>query len=152
MTRSVPHQPSGASPRRRSFVAAALLSGAAGCGVFSLSDLSRASAPDRIDLEAARAEFESGRALLIDIREPSEHASGVASGARLLPMRQLAARLGEIPTDPSQPVLLICNTQNRSRATLQALRERGGYGHVRYVEGGMAEGARRGWPMVAPPR
>jgi len=120
--------------------------------VFSLSDLSRASAPDRIDLEEARAEFESGRALLIDIREPSEHASGVASGARLLPMRQLAARLGEIPTDPSQPVLLICNTQNRSRATLQALRERGGYGHVRYVEGGMAEWARRGWPMVAPPR
>jgi len=152
MTRSVPHQPSGASPRRRRFVAAALLSGAAGLGLFARSELSRASVPDRIDLEAARAEFESGRALLIDIREPSEHASGVASGAQLLPMRQLAARLGEIPTDPSKPVLLICNTQNRSRATLQALRERGGYGHVRYVEGGMAEWARRGWPMVAPPR
>ena len=107
--------------------------------------------PDAVSLGTARAELEAGRVVLIDIREPAEHATGVAAGARLLPMRQLGARLGEIPADPKQPVLLICNTQNRSRATLKALRERG-YGHVRYVEGGMSEWARRGWPMVAPPR
>ena len=104
---------------------------------------------DAVSLEQARAEHEAGRAVLIDIREPAEHATGVAAGARLLPMRQLAARLAEIPTDPAKPVLLICNTQNRSSATLRALRQRG-YGHVRYVTGGMADWARRGWPMVAP--
>ena len=109
------------------------------------------SSPDAIGLDAARAEFEAGRAVLIDIREPAEHASGVAAGARLLPMRQLGARIGEIPADPQQPVLLICNTQNRSRATVQALRERG-HTNVRYVEGGMSEWARRGWPMVPPQR
>jgi rhodanese-related sulfurtransferase len=102
-----------------------------------------------ISLDDARAAFESGRAILIDIREPDEHATGVAAGARLLPMKQLAQRLGEIPTDPAQPVLLICNTQNRSSAVLRALRERG-YPHVRYVHGGMSEWARRGWPMVKP--
>jgi len=104
---------------------------------------------DAVSLEQARADHEAGRAVLIDIREPAEHATGVAAGARLLPMRQLAARLAEIPTDPAKPVLLICNTQNRSSATLRALRQRG-YGHVRYVTGGMADWARRGWPMVAP--
>ncbi len=104
---------------------------------------------DAVSLDTARAEFEAGRALLIDIREPAEHATGVAAGARLLPMRQIGARLAEIPTDPSQPVLLICNTQNRSQATLKALRERG-YGHVRYVNSGMSEWARRGWPLVKP--
>ena len=104
---------------------------------------------DVVSLDTARAEFEAGRAVLIDIREPAEHATGVAAGAQLLPMRQLGARLGEIPQDPAQPVLLICNTQNRSKATLKALRERG-YGHVRYVSGGMSEWARRGWPMVKP--
>ena len=88
--------------------------------------------------------------MLIDIREPEEHATGVAEGARLLPMRQLSRRIAEIPIDPSQPVLLICKTQNRSSATLRALRERG-YAHVRYVNGGMSEWARRGWPMVKPP-
>lgn len=104
---------------------------------------------DMVDLDSARAEFEGGRAVLIDIREPAEHATGVAKGALLLPMRQLGARLGEIPTDPAKPVLLICNTQNRSSATLRALRQRG-YAHVRYVNGGMSEWARRGWPMVKP--
>ncbi|QTN21158.1 rhodanese-like domain-containing protein [Rhizobacter sp. AJA081-3] len=102
-----------------------------------------------VSLDTARAEFEAGRVVLIDIREPNEHATGVARGARLLPMSQLGQRLGEISTDPKQPVLLICNTQNRSSRTLKALRERG-YGHVRYVEGGMSEWARRGWPMVKP--
>jgi len=102
-----------------------------------------------VSLDTARAEFEAGRVVLIDIREPNEHATGVARGARLLPMSQIGQRLGEISTDPKQPVLLICNTQNRSSRTLKALRERG-YGHVRYVEGGMSEWARRGWPMVKP--
>jgi len=46
-------------------------------------------------------------------------------------------------------VLLICNTQNRSSSTLSALRERG-YAHVRYVQGGMSEWNRRGWPVVRP--
>jgi len=104
---------------------------------------------DAVSLEAARAELAAGRVVLIDIREPEEHATGVAPGARLLPMRQLSRRLAEIPTDPGKPVLLICNTQNRSSATLRALRERG-YPHVRYVTGGMSEWARRGWPLVKP--
>lgn len=131
-------------PLRRAISLALLATGLAAAGC------SQASAdPDAVSLEAARADFEAGRALLIDIREPAEHATGVAPGAQLLPMRQLGARLGEIPMDPAQPVLLICNTQNRSKATLQALRERG-YGHVRYVSGGMSEWARRGWPMVKP--
>jgi len=105
-----------------------------------------------VSLEKARAEHEAGRAILIDIREPSEHATGVAAGARLLPMSQLAARVSEIPTDSGTPVLLICNTQNRSSATLRTLRERGGLGHLSFVEGGMSEWARRGWPMVPPGR
>lgn len=110
-----------------------------------------AASPDAVSLDEARAAFESGRARLIDIREPDEHATGVARGAQLLPMRQLPQRLAEIPADPAQPVLLICNTQNRSRALLKTLRERG-YGHVKYVEGGMSEWVRRGWPVVAPPK
>jgi rhodanese-related sulfurtransferase len=115
----------------------------AGCG-------QTVAATDVVSLEWARSEHEAGRAVLIDIREPEEHATGVAAGARLLPMRQLKRRLDEIPVNPAQPVLLICNTQNRSRTTLKALREQG-YGHVRYVDGGMSEWARRGWPMVKPP-
>ena len=129
------------SRRRIAISAIGLALLAAGC---------KQDAPDRVvSLDFARSEHEAGRVVLIDIREPDEHATGVAPGAQLLPMRQLASRIGEIPSDPSQPVLLICNTQNRSSSVVEALRERG-YAHVRFVQGGMSEWARRGWPMVKP--
>ena len=104
---------------------------------------------DSVTLEYARKELEAGKATLIDIREPQEHATGVAKGARLLPMRQLAGRVSEIPNDPKKPVLLICNTQNRSSATLKFLLGKG-YTNVRYVRGGMSEWSRRGWPLIQP--
>ena len=108
-------------------------------------------APDAesVTLDAARKEVESGKATLVDVREPDEHAGGVAPGAQLLPMRQLASRLSEIPNDPKRPILLICRTQNRSSATYKFLREKG-YTHVRFVQGGMSEWMRRGWPLTRP--
>ena len=130
-----------AGRRRVAACALALALLAAGCREES-ADLA-------VSLDFARAEHEAGRAILIDIREPDEHATGVAPGAKLLPMSQLASRAGEIPADPGKPVLLICRTQNRSSAVLQALREHG-YAHARYVQGGMSEWARRGWPLVKP--
>ena len=105
---------------------------------------------DKASLDEARSLHEAGQALLVDIRESDEHATGVAAGALLLPMSQLRQRINELPADASRPVLLICHTQSRSSATLKALRQRG-YGHVRYVHGGMRDWARRGWPMVRPP-
>ena len=105
---------------------------------------------DVVSLDEARARFEAGEVILIDIREPREHANGVAAGAHLLPMSQLGQRVAEIPTDAGKPVFLICNSQNRSPVALRALRNSGGYGHVRYVHGGMSEWAKRGWPMVKP--
>lgn len=129
--------------RRRLLWAAALAPLAAAGGAW-------ASTADTVTLDQARADHEAGRALLIDIREPEEHASGVAAGARLLPMRQAADRLAaEIPKDPAQPVYLVCRTQNRSQALLRRLQAQG-YMNVRAVEGGMSEWARRGWPLVVP--
>ena len=142
---AMPVRPAGAHASRRRV---ALRQAAAVALAAALSACGQAeSTADAVSLDQARAAHEAGRAVLIDIREPDEHATGVAPGARLLPMRQLKQRLSEIPINPDQPVLLICNTQNRSSATLRGLREQG-YGHVRYVAGGMSEWARRGWPMV----
>jgi rhodanese-related sulfurtransferase len=136
---------------RRRAIAALAVAGAALAVVPALREqwAERATADLRVSLDEARAEVEAGRALLIDIREPAEHATGVAPGARLLPMRQLATRLDDVAADRRQPVLLICQTQSRSRATVQSLRERG-YANVRYVRGGMREWMHRGWPLVRP--
>lgn len=100
-----------------------------------------------VDLDTMQASLKNRSALVFDIREPQEHATGVAAGARLLPMSQIGQRLDEIPKD--QPVLLVCNTQNRSSRTAEALRQRG-WSNVRYVQGGMSTWAQRGLPMVKP--
>ena len=111
---------------------------------------SQAQDPDRVTLDQAREDVQAGRALLIDLREPHEHARGVAPGAVRLPLSQFSQRWSEVPTDASRPVYLICATQNRSRSALQALREQGGYAHVRYVHGGMSGWATQGWPLSIP--
>jgi rhodanese-related sulfurtransferase len=118
-----------------------------GLGVTACSEA--ANANDSVSLDVARTELEAGRATLIDVREPNEHATGIAKGAQLLPMRQIGARLSEIPTATDKPVFLICNTQNRSSATLIALREKG-FKNLHFVQGGMSEWVRRGWPVVKP--
>lgn len=135
---------SGAHLNRRAVLAAlGLATVGAPCLAQSAADV------ESVSLDTARKEVESGKATLVDVREPDEHAGGVAPGAQLLPMRQLAARLSEIPNDPKRPILLICRTQNRSSATYKFLREKG-YTNVRFVQGGMSEWMRRGWPLTRP--
>ena len=104
---------------------------------------------DHVSLEQARVEHEAGKVMLVDIRETREHKTGVAAGAVLLPMSELGSKIGQIPQSPDQPVLLICNTQNRSKATLLKLKQQG-YTNIRYVDGGMSQWAAKGWPMVVP--
>lgn len=110
-------------------------------------------ADEVVSLDEAKRLRETAKAVLIDIREPAEHATGVAAGALLIPTSQLGRRVAEIPLSADQPVLLICDTQGRSSRVLRALRQQLGeqrYAHVRYVQGGMREWAKRGWPMVKP--
>lgn len=143
MTGARPPSPS-PSAGRRGFITTAFAS-TAGAALMLAAPYGQTQSAS-VTLDQARADAEAGRALLVDIREPSEHATGVAAGARLLPMSQLPGRLAELPKD--RPVLLICNTQNRSRATLDALRQRG-YTNLQFVQGGMSEWNRRRWPLVA---
>lgn len=102
-----------------------------------------------VSLQHARDALLQSTAVVIDIRESGEHATGVASGARLLPMSQIGKRISEIPKAADQPVLLICNTQNRSARVVEQLRA-AGYTNISYVNGGMSQWARQQWPMVKP--
>jgi rhodanese-related sulfurtransferase len=102
-----------------------------------------------VTLEQARAALDKASAVVIDIREPSEYATGVAQGARLIPMSQLGQRISEVPKATDTPVLLICRTQNRSSRVADQLRA-AGYTNISYVDGGMSQWAARGWPMVKP--
>ncbi len=102
-----------------------------------------------VNLEDARTALEKSSMLVVDIREPGEHATGVAKGAVLMPIAQISKRLGELPAPKTQPFLVICNTQNRSSRIVEQLQAMG-YTNASYVKGGMSQWAQRGWPMVKP--
>lgn len=102
-----------------------------------------------VTLEEARTALDKSSAIVIDIRETSEHATGVAKGARLIPMGQLGKRLNELPKPGEQPLLIICNTQNRSSKIVEQLKV-AGFTNASYVQGGMSQWAARGWTMVKP--
>lgn len=62
-------------------------------------------------------------AVLIDVRETWEWGTGHADGARHIPLKELPARLAELPR--TAPVYLICATGNRSEKAAQFLRQAG---------------------------
>ena len=70
-----------------------------------------------ISVEAFAAEREAGTT--VDVREKAEYAQAHVPGAVLLPMGQLASRLGEL--DRSARVHVICASGNRSRAMTDLL-------------------------------
>ncbi|MCZ3389120.1 MAG: rhodanese-like domain-containing protein [Actinomycetia bacterium] len=62
-------------------------------------------------------------ALVIDVREPFEYASGHVPGAVPMAMHLVPLHVGEIPVD--RAVFVICATGNRSWQVCQYLTERG---------------------------
>jgi rhodanese-related sulfurtransferase len=103
----------------------------------------------QVSLDEARSLVGNSSVTVLDIREPDEHATGVAKGMKLIPMSTLESRLNELPRNPKSRVLLICNTQNRSSAVAKELRSRG-FTNIDYVRGGMSEWAKRGWALESP--
>ncbi len=109
--------------------------------------------PAPLTLDEMRKALDTQSAMVIDIREPYEHATGVAKGAVLMPMRTIGARLAELPKPDGKtavkPLLVVCNTQNRSAHIVEQL-QAAGYTNARYVQGGMSEWRAKGLPMQAP--
>jgi adenylyltransferase/sulfurtransferase len=61
--------------------------------------------------------------LLIDVREPSEHARAHIDGAMLIPLATLPERIVELPGD--HPVVVHCQSGGRSSQAVRMLRARG---------------------------
>ncbi len=80
------------------------------------------SAPLEIDVCAAARQLQEG-ALLLDVREQDEVSAVALPGSLHVPMREIPARLGEIPSD--RPVLVLCHHGGRSARVTQFLRAQG---------------------------
>lgn len=88
-------------------------------------------------------------ALLVDVRETFEHATGMAVDAVPLPRGDLSQHIAEFAPDTASEILLICAHGQRSLLaahTLQCL----GYGDVASVAGGTARWIEEALPIAKP--
>lgn len=61
--------------------------------------------------------------MLVDVREPFEHASAHIEGAVLIPMGEILGRLDQLPKD--RPIVVQCQSGGRSARVTAALRAKG---------------------------
>ena len=71
---------------------------------------------------------------LIDVRETFEHEIARINGAKLIPLREIADRAGELKGN--QPIIVHCHSGQRSATAVRLLRERG-LENVFNLEGGI---------------
>ncbi|MGH8126489.1 MAG: molybdopterin-synthase adenylyltransferase MoeB [Rhodanobacteraceae bacterium] len=92
---------------------------------------------------------QQGGALLLDVREPYEHATGMAAGALALPLGEVPQRIGEVAPDRSREILAICAHGPRSMRAAAALQQLG-YSDVVAVAGGTTRWIEAGLPIAKP--
>ena len=95
----------------------------------------RSEVPMELSVIELRDELQGGRALdLVDVREPWEFGVCRIPGSRLIPLRELPARVAEL--DPAAEIVTICHTGQRSLVAARALRE-AGLARARSLRGGV---------------
>jgi rhodanese-related sulfurtransferase len=96
-----------------------------------------------VDQSSFAAALRDG-AEVIDVREPYEYVTGHVPGARLVPLGQLASKVGELPR--TGPLYVVCATGNRSLAAADYLADAGI--DAWSVAGGTQAWLRHGNPVV----
>lgn len=99
-------------------------------------------APTVTVVEAAA--LRDGGAFVLDVREPDEWAAGHIPGATLVPLGQLAARIGELERD--QRIVVVCRSGNRSAQGRDILLG-AGFPAVTSLDGGMTDWQAAGMPV-----
>jgi len=84
--------------------------------------------------------------LVLDVREPDEHAIASIAGARLVPLGTLAQRIGELEPWRDRRVVVTCHHGPRALRAAEALRARG-FRRVENLAGGI-----EAWSLTVDPR
>ena len=76
------------------------------------------------------------RAVLVDVREPEEFATGHMIGAKNVPLNQLDEKLASTVKNKTVPLLLVCATGARAQRAV-AMAKKLGYEQAQAVAGGL---------------
>jgi len=85
-------------------------------------------------------------ALVLDVREAGEYEKGHVLNARHLAIGDLADRAGEIEKYKSKPVIVVCESGNRSDKAVATLRKQG-FTQVFSLNGGIGAWQQAGLPV-----
>jgi rhodanese-related sulfurtransferase len=93
--------------------------------------------PKEIDVVALQQLQTSGeKFLLLDVREPAEHATARIAGAVLIPMREIPARLAELEPHKDERIVVHCHHGGRSLRVTNFLAQQG-FTQVQNLSGGI---------------
>lgn len=98
--------------------------------------------PERVSAHGLAEQLGSQRVAVIDVREPMEYAAGHIAGSLNVPLSRL-----QQADLPSGPLVLVCQSGNRSAKGVQTLLRRG-HGHpVSDLQGGLPSWQQAGLPL-----
>src|SRR3954451_2360150 len=101
---------------------------------------------DEIDARGAQA---LDNALFVDVREREEWNEGHLPGAVHVPRGNLESRIERVAPDRSRPIVLYCQSGNRSAFAAKTLEDLG-YENVVSLAGGYTDWKRNGFPTQLP--
>jgi len=84
-------------------------------------------------------------AVVVDIREPNEYATSHIINSRNVPLKELDARAKELARYKEKPVIVACDTGNRSRGGVAVLKKLG-FTQVYNLAGGLGAWQQAGLP------
>ena len=85
-------------------------------------------------------------ALVLDVRDAAEYEKGHMLNARNIPLGELEARSAELQKHKAKPVIVVCDTGNRSGRAAAALRKQG-FEQVFTLGGGIGAWQQAGLPL-----
>jgi len=99
-----------------------------------------------IDVDPAEEKIEAGGVFVVDVREPDEFTGGHIPEAVNMPLGEMSDYAAFLPEDREAPILVVCQTGNRSLSGALFLTSLG-YRDVRSINGGTQGWLVGGYPI-----
>jgi len=109
---------------------------AIGSGAMLLWPMLRGAGQGALSAQGAVQMINRERAVVVDVRDPEEFATGHAPGSRNVPLNQLEEKLPGAVKNKSLPVLLMCASGARAQRAV-AIAKKLGYEQAQAVAGGL---------------
>jgi rhodanese-related sulfurtransferase len=105
----------------------------------------------RISIAEARAAFDSGKAVIIDVRGEASYNAGHIKGAKVIAVGEISARAGELPRDKTIILYCSCGAEQSSIAAARALKGLD-ITNTAALVGGYPAWKNAGYPIEEPPK